>query len=501
MAQINAKKISDLIAEDAIPETDFVEISRDNGDSTFSSFKSPVSSIGGGGSTTSGGYMLGEIRYFSIEPGADWLKLDGSEIDQTQFPELAAQNFTKSVNPGDYLSHTLNTYDQKIYDNYYVSGCKDLRYIESSNEILLLHGQYQFENTINGRSAILDCDTQITREITFNVDGVQPTSTINFSSTTSDYNGDTFGIIYYESSTSVFKITGGFANKTGVINLEIIAPSPINITSPGFIAPFASDETNGLMALYYSNTLYLSQDAGMTFSQIDATDISNLLEAAPVEHLEFANNFLYMVEVSTDGIMMSISVDDVVDLANNGETASNTGNGIIYPGYVKQDDTYRYSYKGKFISETGSAIVGMSENKISIMPDSDGSILSISNFYNGSFLSNPGSPYPAGNGFFFTLDKLNSNVSVYYVDANQGIVEIDLAASPATTSNDPIGWCIYSSVSERLFVFYRDSSSAYLSASIESFTSYDITLSDTVKRFLPNYPRKGGTFAYVKAVL
>ena len=49
MAVLQTVKISDLDQSSIDTENDFIEVSRNNGDSTFDSFKIPVSEIGGGG--------------------------------------------------------------------------------------------------------------------------------------------------------------------------------------------------------------------------------------------------------------------------------------------------------------------------------------------------------------------------------------------------------------------------------------------------------------------
>lgn len=490
-----AIKISELTEVQANPETDFLEISRDNGDGTFSSYKSPAS-VGGDG------YMLGEIRYFATDPGIDWLRLDGSEIDPVQYPDLAQTAFVKTINPGEYVSHTLNTSTGdatpgQVYNLY----SSDIRYLPSTNEIVIWTAIYQDGGTANGKIFIMDCETEVVRDLTITIDGSVPSSNPIFPSGTIDYNGDSYMTMHYDSVTYFAKVTGGIGGKTGNINIETISVYPENLTSASITAPIAASTEYGIIAGYYSGTIHISEDGGLSFASIDGTDISNLLEATPVEHMEFNGDNLMLVEMSTDGIIMSSKVSTLLDLSRNGPTSSNVGNGVIYPGYFNQEFTYNYGFSGRLVTNSGVMVSSIFDKNLGILPSYDGSILDVSNKFNGSLPGRLGNPCPAGSGFFFIHDETNTNVKLYYSDYNSGIISIDENVSPPTSSNDPVGYPVYSDTSNKLFVFYYDGSNAYSSKRVKNYNSYNVTLSDTDRKFLPNYQRKGGAYAYVKAVL
>lgn len=76
-------KISDLAEAVANPDTDHVEISRDNGNGTFSSFKAPA---GGGGGVAVGQTLL-QIAAQPLDP--DYLRLDGGTYPKASYPEIA----------------------------------------------------------------------------------------------------------------------------------------------------------------------------------------------------------------------------------------------------------------------------------------------------------------------------------------------------------------------------------------------------------------------------
>jgi len=85
---VNTFKISDLTQEVVDNDNDFLEISRDNGDSTFSSYKVPASDLGGGGG--GGGVAIGQalLQIKDMPLDENYLRLDGSVHLKASYPDI-----------------------------------------------------------------------------------------------------------------------------------------------------------------------------------------------------------------------------------------------------------------------------------------------------------------------------------------------------------------------------------------------------------------------------
>lgn len=492
-----AIKISELTETQRNLETDFVEVSRDNGNGTFSSFKSKIGD----------GYMLGEIRYFLENPGSDWLKLDGSLLDEVAYPDLANSDFVNVINPGDYVSHTKTVSNVQVFTEASMLDIKDIRYVQSTDEILFIPSFYILGNAQYENIRIFDCATGSVRYLTVTVDGAALVDNLKFISTTDEYNGNTYGIYEYQTQLKLFKVTGGIAGKTGNVNLETVADSPsLNNDQNQNDLNLVASTADGVIILSEDQTkeVFVSTDSGITFDTVNAEDISkNLGSGGLIGEVQIQSGYLFLAgfSISTSEFVF-IKITDLIALAENGPASQYTNKGIyISCAPFNQSEASSYSYIGKMVSPTGSVVTKTSPQKISILEDFAGSLINTKNFFDANMPEEPSGVYPVGNGFAFTIDEQNTNVKVFYADYNQGVITIDLDASPLTTTNDPVGLCLFSDVSNKLFVFYNDEASGYFGNDIGSYNEYDITLSSTLQKFLPLYPKKGGTFAYVKAVV
>jgi len=85
MAVLQTVKISDLDQSSIDTENDFIEVSRNNGDSTFDSFKIPVSEIGGGGVAIGQGVLQAK----SIPAPEGFLDALGYDFFDSEYPDLA----------------------------------------------------------------------------------------------------------------------------------------------------------------------------------------------------------------------------------------------------------------------------------------------------------------------------------------------------------------------------------------------------------------------------
>lgn len=152
-------KISDLTNIATDPSTDSIEVSRDNGDGTFSSYKTSMPLKG----------YIGMISYFAgNQNDPKFLLCDGSEYSSTMYPDLAASGLTQNVSvPGGVEGSTFLEYASVSGDAAFgtTEPLKSVRY--DSNRYLVSSG-----GSGDYRSALINIDSATARAwITFNDSG------------------------------------------------------------------------------------------------------------------------------------------------------------------------------------------------------------------------------------------------------------------------------------------------------------------------------------------